>query len=62
MISLRLGHFNSRRGYVIEIIFNVRRKLNLIEREVIIIFAWSHKGQVWFVEPAGYEIGLFTLF
>ena len=31
MVSLRLGHFNSRRGYVIEIIFDMGRKLDFIE-------------------------------
>ena len=62
MIALRPCHFNSRRGYVIEIIFNVRRELNFIEREVFIIFAWGHKGQMRFIESTGDEIGFLTLF
>ena len=62
MISLRLGHLNSCRGYVIEIIFNVRRKLNFIEREVFIIFAWCHKCQMRFIESTGDEIGFLPLF
>ena len=62
MISLRPCHFNSRGGYVVEIIFNVRRELDFIEREVIIIFAWSHKGEMGFIESTGDEIGFLTLF
>ncbi len=61
MIRLRFGHFNSRRRNVIEIILQVRRKFDFIERKILIIFAWRHKCEVWLVEPAGNEIGLLTL-
>ena len=62
MICLGFGHFNSCRGDVIEIIFDMGRQLDFIEWEILIIFTGSHKGQVWFIESTGNKVWFLTLF
>ena len=61
MVCLRSSHFNTCRRDVIEIILQVGWQLNFIEGEILVIVGGCQKGEVWFLESTGYEIGFLTL-
>jgi len=55
-------HADPSRWEVREVIFNVGRELDFIERKVLIVLSRCNKGEVGFIESAGDEEGLVGFF